>query len=283
MKVDANFDEELMKGIARAGAGEYFFIDSADSIPKLVSKAIHGLMNVIALDGKLKVRGAGGVVVRRILGFENANLIEPLLIGDILWENKKKVLIELEVNFSSGVTQPSFTCEFSFKKSEGTGEEVILRKSIVFTPTCSEKDLGNSHPEVLVALKIKESSVKDAQISQLISCGNLAEAETVKLKVLQDLRDVEHLDPSKSITKLITKGEKALEDLKQQKNLAVASKKFHNLAYMAEQDDECGYNSGNDSDEERSPVAFNSLPNDTSSNFNDLNDDDEFYGSEEED
>ena len=41
-----------MKGVASSGRGDYYFIDSADSITKNVSKAIHGLMDVV---GKINV------------------------------------------------------------------------------------------------------------------------------------------------------------------------------------------------------------------------------------
>jgi len=137
------------------------------------------------------------------------------------------------------------------KKANESGiqEESTIKSSVVFSPTTSEKEVEESHAEVIVALKIKEAGLQDIKVAELISSGNVSEAEGMKLKMLEDLRGIEHLDSFGSVTKLIKKGEKVLAELKGRKNLEVAAKDFHNLGYMQECDDAYGYASAEDSDE----------------------------------
>jgi len=65
--IGKSFDEALMRGLAKHGNGEYFFIDAANSIPKIVSKAIHGLMDVTAINTSIKIRGHDGLLVKKSL------------------------------------------------------------------------------------------------------------------------------------------------------------------------------------------------------------------------
>jgi hypothetical protein len=41
--IGADFDETMMRGVADGGKGHYFFIDSAQNIPKMLDKAFRGL------------------------------------------------------------------------------------------------------------------------------------------------------------------------------------------------------------------------------------------------
>ncbi len=60
--IGADFDEKLMKGIAEVGAGDYFFIESAESINRLVGKAMRGFNSVFGVNTKLIVQGENGGV-----------------------------------------------------------------------------------------------------------------------------------------------------------------------------------------------------------------------------
>ena len=70
-------------------------------------------------------------------------------------------------------------------------------------------------------------------MTRLIEKRMIEEAVTAKLEMLQELKAVEHMDASNTLTKLIRKGEEALEQLKKRKNLQAASKHFHNLGTKA--------------------------------------------------
>eukprot|EP01105_Mastigella_eilhardi_P017447 TRINITY_DN4006_c0_g1_i1.p1 TRINITY_DN4006_c0_g1~~TRINITY_DN4006_c0_g1_i1.p1 ORF type:complete len:289 (-),score=68.39 TRINITY_DN4006_c0_g1_i1:161-964(-) len=88
VRVSASSDATA--AMARAGRGDYFFIDSGPSIPRIMSKArrsatllaehatqkkttlspqaIHGLMSIIGTSALLHVRGENGVLVSQVYG-----------------------------------------------------------------------------------------------------------------------------------------------------------------------------------------------------------------------
>merc|ERR1719375_694988 len=66
--IGADFDETLMRRIAEEGKGRYAFLATAQDIPKLVSKAVHELLDLYASDAVLEVRGEAHTIVSRIYG-----------------------------------------------------------------------------------------------------------------------------------------------------------------------------------------------------------------------
>ena len=51
----ADYNEEVMRGIATSSKGDYYFIEDAKNIPATMSKAIHGLLDTYARDVFLQV------------------------------------------------------------------------------------------------------------------------------------------------------------------------------------------------------------------------------------
>jgi len=93
--IGADFDEDLMKGIAENGNSYYFYIERSDQIEKFVSAALGALLGTIGKNAVLKIIGKNGGIVKKIYGFEN--LVEGARIGDIKQNNLKNILVALEV------------------------------------------------------------------------------------------------------------------------------------------------------------------------------------------
>jgi len=219
-----NFDEVLMKGLAKSGNGEYFFIDSAGSIPKIVSKAIHGLMDITANDVSIKLRGGNGLLVKSIYGQENVDLVLPLKLGDLLADNTKKILLEVEASCTNVLLKPTLSWELVYGAGESNSVST-LHGTFTFETTNDENALQTMRPEVIIALKIKEASQIDKNIANLISQKKISEAISMKESMLEELKKISSLDADGHISKIIQKGEEALVGLKTKTNLALASKK----------------------------------------------------------
>jgi len=246
--IGKDFDEVLMKGLAKSGNGEYFFIDSAGSIPKIVSKAIHGLMDITANDVSIKMCGGNGLLVNTIYGQEHVDLVLPLKLGDLLADNTKKILLEVEVSCANVLLKPTLSWELVYSAGE-SNSVTTLHGTFTFETTNDENALQSQCPEVIVALKIKEASQIDKNIANLISQKKISEAISIKESMLEELKKISSLDAHGHLSKIIQKGEKALVGLKTKTNLALASKQFHNLGYVQDEDDDHGYESAEDSDE----------------------------------
>jgi len=103
--IGADFDEQLMRGIATSGQGRYQFLATARDIPKLVSKSVHDLIDIFASEALLDLRGCEHTTVTRVYGGHDEdgdgdrthNAPGLLHLGDIHSDNLRVVLAELDV------------------------------------------------------------------------------------------------------------------------------------------------------------------------------------------
>jgi Ca-activated chloride channel family protein len=98
-----DFDEELMRGIAERGTGTYFFIEGSETIPKFVSSSLGFLLNTVANDAILKLRGQKGSTLSKIYGHND--LTKGAFLGDLRADNTRQVLSQFEVRVDSNLDE----------------------------------------------------------------------------------------------------------------------------------------------------------------------------------
>jgi len=256
-----------MKAISKAGRGDYFFIDAAENIPKIVSKAIHGLIDVTGTNSLLKIRGKNGLIIKKIVGHEDVDLTNGYQFGDLHADNLKQILVQAEISpINSGETEV-INYELSFLNNDKIFK-IQGSANIEFTEDDSK--LKEQNIEVLIAIKLQESAKINHEIVTLIDDGNIEEAIFKKSKIIEELQELESKDTSGMIKKTITKSLIALEDLKKKKNLNLVKKEFDDIAYKEECLSVCGYNSGNDSEDEELKQDFNNLISPRSTDLEEL-------------
>ena len=64
------YNEELMKGIAKNTRGNYYYIDTIDMIPEVFDKELKSIFGTVATNVSLKLRLADGVEMSRVYGYE---------------------------------------------------------------------------------------------------------------------------------------------------------------------------------------------------------------------
>jgi Ca-activated chloride channel family protein len=109
--VGADFNEDLMMGIAESGSGNYYFIQNPDQIPDIFRKELNGLLQVVAQNAKVKVSLPEGVRLVQMYGYENVStdLSNPeIILRDISSEDQKAFLM-------SYVLQPGTANPLNFK------------------------------------------------------------------------------------------------------------------------------------------------------------------------
>jgi len=99
--IGASFDEELMKGIAEHGRGDYFFIEGADDIMNKVEKGMKVLSELLCRNAVLKLRGLNGGLVTKIVSHPDESLIGGAHVGDISEDDLRQVIAHIEVSNSS--------------------------------------------------------------------------------------------------------------------------------------------------------------------------------------
>jgi hypothetical protein len=83
----------ISKGIAEYGLGEYFFIETADDIERIVHHAMQGMSDLVATNAILTVQGINGGVVQKVYGFTAEEITEGIKIGDLRTEKSLSLLV----------------------------------------------------------------------------------------------------------------------------------------------------------------------------------------------
>jgi len=247
-----DFDEKMMRGIAEHGCGKYAFIDKGENIPKHVSKAIHGLMDIVGSNVHLKVRGQNGAIVKTIYG-KSEDIAKGVDLPYLVADNMRQIIIEIDV-MPHDKTNPSIIYELSYsRRTEGAptqSGEVVLKGILHLECTDDDSKLLEEDDGVVVAVKIQEAAQKDREIAKLLDMKKVDEAIAMKENLIADLKKIEKKDSTGRVTKLLALAEPTLQQMKSKKNLQKVKKDIDYHGYVEACDNDDEYREGSDSDEE---------------------------------
>ncbi|MDO9548038.1 MAG: VWA domain-containing protein, partial [Candidatus Marinimicrobia bacterium] len=97
--VGADYDEDLLLGLAELGVGNYYFIHSPEEIPTIFASEMSGLLAVAAQNVKIQIRTAPGVKVLNVAGYlseTNENQTQ-VSMGDIFSNDHYSITFELQL------------------------------------------------------------------------------------------------------------------------------------------------------------------------------------------
>lgn len=221
--IGSDFDEKLMRAISDSGQGDFFYIDQAGKIPAFVDKGLAGLESILATEAVLKVRAAknsSGVLINKIYGYDQQDLISGVKIGDVRAKNLKSMIIDMVFSptSSSISTDPVevLTFELSFKPaSSETTQKLAGSLYLRVTDDDSDPDLGREDPVVKVSLAIQESGEQDAEILKLLEANNKSQAIQAKQKQIDALKKVMDIDPTGHVAAILKMAEDSLASLQE--------------------------------------------------------------------
>eukprot|EP01098_Paradermamoeba_levis_P009689 TRINITY_DN404_c0_g3_i4.p1 TRINITY_DN404_c0_g3~~TRINITY_DN404_c0_g3_i4.p1 ORF type:complete len:477 (-),score=149.89 TRINITY_DN404_c0_g3_i4:210-1436(-) len=213
--IGSDFDEPLMRNIAEYGAGEFFFIANAQTIPDLVSKALKGLLHMVGSETTLKIRGKNGCCLKAIHGHHD--LVAGASLGDLHEGNLRRVLCQVEISPKGDEpTQQILTFELSYRAPDAeAGKKEIVSGSLVVNFTEDETKVANEtkHKEVVAYSGVQRAAEMDTEIEKLVKAGSKTEALKVQKQQIELLKSIVDLDESgmaKSLLVLAVEGEKKL-------------------------------------------------------------------------
>jgi Ca-activated chloride channel family protein len=178
--VGADFDEDLLTSLARAGGGETYFIENPDRIPEIFQRELQGLLSVVAQDIVVAFRPAAGCRIRAILGYNFAGgpdgVVAP--VPDMYGGEKRGILLELAVSplVEGKRALGEFTLEYEEAGQDGGSVEVQSRLSV--TATRDERILAaeRDHPAVLQAREIHNAAQAMEEAIRLADQGRVDDA-----------------------------------------------------------------------------------------------------------
>jgi Ca-activated chloride channel family protein len=117
--VGNDVDEALLQTIADAAQGHFYFIDSAQKIPHLITSEVGEVLEVAARDVTLRVRAVEGVRIEPLSRFQFETRGEETLIslGDLVSEQQLRVVIRL--NFPYGEIGGKIGASFELADRDG--------------------------------------------------------------------------------------------------------------------------------------------------------------------
>jgi Ca-activated chloride channel family protein len=93
--VGDDFDEDLLVNIADAAGGSFYFIETADDIPKFIEQEFKGLLATSAYNLEVTWEGLEGIKLQRVLGVPYEDrLSSRTKLGDLRSNNEIIIILE---------------------------------------------------------------------------------------------------------------------------------------------------------------------------------------------
>lgn len=247
------FNEKVMNSVAKNGGGDFYFMENPETITTLMSKAIHGMLDLTASQAKLTIKPLNGFKFVEYY-YQNATPSELTLnVGDLHPENTTQFIVKLAYEPLEGnkeaKTISMYHYEFTFLTKEGK-EAMIAGFADVEVGSVDPK--ATFETDVAVAQLCWETAISNKEINEVLeSSNNRDKAIELKKALLERLKPYRASDVTGQIDRLITQNEASLKDIENRKNnMNVLKKKMYYQAYKETRNDDWMYDEGCDSDED---------------------------------
>lgn len=124
--VGADYDEDMLQGLADRGRGNYYFIASSEQISPIFSKEMTGLLAMAAQNVRLELNTVPGISVTDVIGFTyNSNKkSSSVALGDIFSNDHLTVTVQLRVTGKLADSQDAANLTLFYDDVAGQGERI---------------------------------------------------------------------------------------------------------------------------------------------------------------
>ncbi|CAF1022672.1 unnamed protein product [Rotaria sp. Silwood1] len=227
--IGEDFDAEIMKGIAEAGSGQFFFLESAEVIVTLMTKALQSVFDVCGTQTQLIIRGRNNAIVTKIWGHENIALGANL--GDLHVDNLRVVLCDFTVSgtVSEGTEVDVLDYQLKYNRPGHVEEEpLIVSGKLSVTFVNDESLIQQIDPKVKTLHAVQVAGEMDDRIAQLIDNNRRDDAIALITEQITLLKEVEHLDDEKGMIEMLVRMAENMQNrLKEQIVSAKTAAKYY--------------------------------------------------------
>ncbi len=139
--VGADYNENLMTGIAENGGANYYFIDNPDKIPTIFAKELEGLLSVVSQSTKIRINyPTSQLNLIKVFGYPHAIENDEILVNlnDVYAKEEKAILVKFEVR-GKPERQIDFVCNLSYTDANSLNEGKV-KQSVTLRPTSDEQE-----------------------------------------------------------------------------------------------------------------------------------------------
>jgi Ca-activated chloride channel family protein len=233
--VGEDFHSEIMKGIAEAGQGQFFFLESAGVIVTLITNALQSVFDVCGTQAQFIIRGINNGIVTKIWGHQNIALGANL--GDLHEDNLRVLLCDFTVSATvpDGTELDVLDYQLKYNSPDDVqGEPLIVTGKLPLTFVGDESLVQEIDPRVRTLHAVQVAAEMDDRIVELIEHGRRDEAIALIDEQINLLQQVQHLDDERHmIAMLLRIAENMQQRLKEQTlSEKMAAKSYHHKSHM---------------------------------------------------
>ncbi|MDX2285579.1 MAG: VWA domain-containing protein [Bacteroidia bacterium] len=141
--VGADFNEELLMGLAEYGGGNYYFIANPDEIPGIFQRELAGLLTVVAQQAVLTVSlGDTGLRCEQVYGYPGEISAHSVRVNfnDVFAGEKKAVLLKLVADAPLMQAALSFQAELTYVDALQGFASAAERRTLEMRRAASQQD-----------------------------------------------------------------------------------------------------------------------------------------------
>lgn len=222
-----DFDEDMMVGISDAASGEFYYIKSADDIPKFIENEFQGLLQTVASSISVKnLTFAKGIKLNRILGvpLEDQEKTKHNL-GDLRSGGDRVIIFDLTLpSGKSDSKEKILTIDLSY-----TSTDLELKSEEIFseiTYTENEELLATENQKVLDYVALLETAHVREEALLLADRGDFEGARTILSTQQMKLKGRAAMPGSmEQINDVMTQNEDFMGSTLEEKEYSKASRK----------------------------------------------------------
>lgn len=187
--VGLDYNENLMLALSRSGRGNYYFIESPESIPNIVASEAKGLLNVVAKDVRLEVTLAPGVRLAELSGYtyRQEGTHVSIDVPDLFSKDYRYVIMDLDVpSGSANSWRPLAQVEARYHDLLSGTKNAWTQAAAAVRYTPDQKNvLRHERRDVVANVAVVRSARAMEQAGQMLDKGDRDAAR----KVLQQAKE----------------------------------------------------------------------------------------------
>jgi Ca-activated chloride channel family protein len=184
-----SFNEDLLIGMAKAGDGNYYYIESHEDLSQVFRIELEGLSSVCAQSLQVRIEPTAQVSSLELLSQYRSETVGrdlQVTVGDVYRIEDKVLALDLVVAPTAKGALPLCTVHFSYRVPEGGGTREVQGQILVGAQAV-DKDAATTSPDTAVlaeAIRRRVAKVKE-QAVELSDAGKHKEAGA-KLEALSE-------------------------------------------------------------------------------------------------
>ncbi len=187
-----SFNEDLLIGMARAGDGHYYYIESHEDLSQVFRIELEGLSSVCAQNLQVRIEPAAAVSSVEVLSLYRSvseGRAQKVTVGDVSSVEDKVLALDLSVTPTAQGPLPLCTVHYSYRVPEDGGAREVTGQLTVSAQAVA-KDDATTTPDTAVlgeAIRRRVAKVKE-QAVELSDAGKHKEAGQQLSALAESLR-----------------------------------------------------------------------------------------------